>query len=197
METHDEPQKNKLLCSQTSEERRWHPWLWWGHRIQGRTASNTRPTAWGWPSAATVWSSETHLRIYGESPLCHKVKLRCLRVLPPGWHQARKIRGRAWLCCCLLKDICCWGNVQERDSLAFKPVNQKVNMQDVALFSLKISTMTHFCPTVNNSIAQSAPTCSFDLKLNRHWFKMEDHLEESGKAHWAADSWSFHSHILV
>lgn len=41
------------------------------------------------------------------------------------------------------------GNVRESDSLALKSsvsVNQQINRQDVELFSLKISTMTKFCP---------------------------------------------------
>lgn len=49
----------------------------------------------------------------------------------------------------------CWktsavgGNVRESDSLALKSsvsVNQRINRQDVELFSLKISAMTNFCP---------------------------------------------------
>lgn len=92
-----------------------------------------------------------------ESPLCHGVKLCCLRMSAPKWHQARKISGRSWRYRCLLKDICCLGNVRESDSLALKSsvsVNQQINRQDVGLFSLKISTMSNFCP---NWDSQTAP----------------------------------------
>lgn len=49
----------------------------------------------------------------------------------------------------LLKDICCWGNVRESDSLGCQnsvSVNQQISRQDVELFSLMISTITNSCP---------------------------------------------------
>lgn len=50
----------------------------------------------------------------------------------------------------------------------------------MGLFSLKISTMTK-PGRLKRSITKSAPKWPFDLKLNRHLFYMDHHLQGSGK----------------
>lgn len=149
MEIHDYSTKTQMLHSQTLEQRRWHPWLWWGgphlglYKLEylvsklGMAGCWCRVVLWRFQR----WKPSLSL---SEASLSTNFTTKMAPVSEGFWKKlALQLANVCW------KTSAVKGNVRESDSLAHKravSVNQQINRQDVKLFSFKISIMTNFCP---------------------------------------------------